>query len=71
MKELRFKSTSIELMFNYAHIKRLIFARRKFFKIVLAESGESATLTFSTDIDSHLRLVLKVLVAEIPVPLHI
>ena len=57
----------IELMFNCAHVKRLTFLRRKFFKIVLAESGESVTSTFFADIGSHSRLMFKVLVDELPV----
>ena len=58
----------IEFMVNCVHIKRLAFARRKFFKIVFGESGESATSTFSADIDSHSRLIFKIQVDEIPVP---
>ena len=57
----------IELMFNCAHIKRLTFARRKFFKIVLAQSGESVKSIFFAGIDSHSRLMFKVLVDELPV----
>ena len=52
-------------MVNCVHIKRLAFARRKFFKIVFGESGESATSTFSADIDSHSRLIFKIQVDEI------
>ena len=55
-------------MFNCGHIKRLTFSRRKFFKIVLAESGESVTSIFFADIGSHSRLMFKVLVDELPVP---
>ena len=55
-------------MFNCAHSKRLTFARRKFFKIVLAESRESVTSIFFADIDLHSRLMFKVLVDELPVP---
>ena len=58
----------IELMFNCAHIKRLTFARRKFFKILLAESRESVTSIYFADIDSHSHLMFKVLVDELPVP---
>ena len=58
-------------MFIYAHIKRLTLSRLTFFKIVLAESGKSATSTFSADIDSHSRLMFKILVDEIPVPMDI
>ena len=55
-------------MFNCAHIKRLTFARCKFFKIVLVESRDLATSIFSADIDSHSRLMFKVLADEIAVP---
>ena len=55
-------------MFNCAHIKRLTFLRRKFFKIVVAESGESVTSIFFADIGSHSRLLSKVLVDVLPVP---
>ena len=37
-------------------------------KIVLAESGDSVTSIFFADIDSHSRLIFKVLVDELPVP---
>ena len=55
-------------MFNCVHSKPLTFARRKFFKIVLAESRESVTSIFFADIDLHSRLMFKVLVDELPVP---
>ena len=55
-------------MFNCAHIKRLTFVRRKFFKTVLAEPGQSVTSIFFADIESHSQLMFKVLVDEIPVP---
>ena len=54
-------------IFNCAYINRLTFARRNFFKILEVESGESAMLTFSEDIDSHLRLMFKALLDQIPV----
>ena len=57
----------IELMFNCAQIKRLTFARRKFFKIVLAESRESVTSIYFADIDSHSQLTFKALVDDLPV----
>ena len=49
-------------MFNCAHIKRLTFSKCKFFKIVLAESGELVKLTFFADIGSHSLLMFKALV---------
>ena len=63
-----FKDSNLFLMFICAHIKQLTFARHKFSKIMLAESGESVTSIFFADIDSHLRLMFKVLVDELPVP---
>ena len=54
-------------MFNCSQVKRLTFARRKFFKIVLAQSGESVTSIFFADMDSDSRLMFKVLVGELPV----
>ena len=50
----------IELIFNCAHIKRLTFARRKFLKIVLAESEESVTSIFFADIDPYSRFTVDV-----------
>ena len=55
-------------MSNCAHIKQLTFARRKCFKIMLVESGESVKSIFFADIDSHSRLVFMVLGDELPVP---